>query len=37
MGAAIARVCRPGGYPGTVLAFEFLLLAASRSGEVRAA
>ena len=34
---AIATVRRSGAYPGTVLAFEFLVLTASRSGEVRGA
>ena len=35
VGAAIARVRRSGAYLGTKLAFEFLVLTASRSGEVR--
>ena len=34
---AIDRVRRSGVYPGTVLAFEFLVLTACRSGEVRGA
>ena len=37
VGAALARVCGSDGYPGTVLAFRFLVLTASRSGEVRGA
>ena len=37
VGAALARVRGSGGYPGTVLSFEFLVLTASRSGEVRGA
>ena len=37
VGAARARVRGSGGYPGTVLSFEFLVLTASRSGEVRGA
>ena len=37
VGAALARVRGSSGYPGTVLAFEFLVLTASRSGEVRGA
>ena len=35
VGAALARVRTSGGYPGTVLSFEFLVLTAARSGEVR--
>ncbi len=34
---ALARVRGSGAYPGTVLAFEFLVLTACRSGEVRGA
>ena len=34
---AVDTVRRSGAYPGTVLAFEFLVLTASRSGEVRGA
>jgi len=34
---AVEAVRRSGAYPGTVLAFEFLVLTASRSGEVRGA
>ena len=37
VGAALARVRGSGGYPGTVLSFELLVLTASRSGEVRGA
>ncbi|MDE0660714.1 MAG: tyrosine-type recombinase/integrase [Gammaproteobacteria bacterium] len=37
VGAALARVRGSDGYAGTVLAFEFLVLTASRSGEVRGA
>ena len=37
VGAALARVRASGGYPGTVLAFEFLVLTAARSAEVRGA
>ena len=37
VGAALARVRTSGGYPGTVLSFEFLVLTAARSGEVRSA
>ncbi|MYE01672.1 MAG: site-specific integrase, partial [Alphaproteobacteria bacterium] len=37
VGAAVARVRASGGYPGTVLAFEFLVLTAARSAEVRGA
>ena len=37
VGAALARVRSSGAYPGTKLAFEFLVLTASRSGEVRRA
>ena len=33
--AALARVGGSGAYPGAVLAFEFLVLTAARSGEVR--
>ena len=35
VGAALARVKGSGAYPGTMLAFEFLVLTAARSGEVR--
>ena len=35
--AALKRVLQSGGYPGTVLAFEFLVLTAARSAEVRGA
>ncbi len=35
--AAVATVRRSGAYPGTVLAFEFLVLTGCRSGEVRGA
>ena len=35
VGAALARVRTSGTYPGTVLSFEFLVLTAARSGEVR--
>ena len=35
VGAALARVRSSGAYPGTVLSFEFLVLTAARSGEVR--
>ena len=35
VGAALARVRESGAYLGTKLAFEFLVLTASRSGEVR--
>ena len=35
VGAALARVRDSGAFAGTVLAFEFLVLAAARSGEVR--
>ena len=35
VGAALARVRASGAHPGTVLAFEFLVLTAARSGEVR--
>ena len=35
VGAALARVRGCGAYPGTVLSFEFLVLTAARSGEVR--
>ena len=35
VGAALARVKGSGAYLGTMLAFEFLVLAAARSGEVR--
>ena len=35
VGAALARVRGSGAYPGTVLSFEFLVLTAARSGEVR--
>ena len=34
---ALEQVCGSGAYPGTVLAFEFLVLTACRSGEVRGA
>ena len=37
VGAALARVRDSGSYKGTVLAFEFLVLTACRSGEVRGA
>ena len=37
VGAAVKRVRESGGYPGTVLAFEFLVLTAARSAEVRGA
>ena len=37
VGAALARVRGSGSYPGTVLAFEFLVLTAARSAEVRGA
>lgn len=37
VGAALRRVRRSGAYPGAVLAMEFLVLTATRSGEVRAA
>ena len=37
VGAALARVRESGAYLGTKLAFEFLVLTASRSGEVRQA
>ena len=35
VGAALARVRDSGAHPGTVLAFEFLVLTGARSGEVR--
>ena len=35
VGGALARVRGSGAYPGAMLAFEFLVLAAARSGEVR--
>ena len=35
VGAALARVRASGAHPGTVLALEFLVLTAARSGEVR--
>ena len=35
VGAALARVRGSGAYPGAMLAFEFLVLTAARSGEVR--
>ena len=35
VGAALARVRASGAFAGTVLAFEFLVLTAARSGEVR--
>ena len=35
VGAALARVKGSGAYPGAMLAFEFLVLTAARSGEVR--
>ena len=35
VGSALGRVTRSGAYRGTMLAFEFLVLTASRSGEVR--
>ena len=35
VGAALARVKDSGAYPGAMLALEFLVLAAARSGEVR--
>ena len=37
VGTALARVRKSGGYPGTVLAFEFLVLTAARSAEIRGA
>ena len=37
VGAALARVRASGAHPGTVLGFEFLVLTAARSGEVRKA
>ena len=37
VGAALEKVRESGAYPGLVLAFEFLVLTAARSGEVRAA
>ena len=37
VGAALARVRGCGAYPGTDLSFEFLVLTAARSGEVRSA
>ena len=37
VGAALARVRASGAYASTVLAFEFLVLTAARSGEVRKA
>ena len=37
VGAAVKRVRESGGYPGTVLAFEFLVLTAARGAEVRGA
>ena len=37
VGAALVRVRGSGGYPGTVLAFQFLVLTATRGGEVRGA
>ena len=37
VGAAVTRVRESGGYPGTVLAFEFLVLTAGRGAEVRGA
>ena len=37
VGAALKRVRESGGYAGTVLAFEFLVLTAARSAEVRGA
>ena len=37
MGAAVAKVRRSGAHRGTVLAFEFLVLTACRSAEVRGA
>ena len=37
VGAALARVRKSGAYLGTKLAFEFLVLTASRSGEIRQA
>ena len=37
VGAALGKVRESGAYPGLVLAFEFLVLTAGRSGEVRAA
>ena len=37
VGAALARVRGCGAYPGTELSFEFLVLTAARSGEVRSA
>ena len=33
--ASLARVRGSGAYPGTMLAFDFLVLTAARSGEVR--
>ena len=35
VGAALARVRSSGAYAGTVVSFEFLVLTAARSGEVR--
>ena len=35
VGAALSKVRRSDAYPGTALAFEFLVLTAARSGEVR--
>ena len=35
VGAALARVRGSGAYPGAMLALEFLVLTAARSGEVR--
>ena len=37
VGAALSKVRRSGAYRGTALAFEFLVLTAARSGEVRSA
>ena len=37
VGAALGRIRRSGAYRGTVLGFEFLVLTAARSGEVRGA
>ncbi len=37
VGAALKRVRESGGYAGTVLTFEFLVLTAARSAEVRGA
>ena len=37
VGAALCKVRESGAYPGLVLAFEFLVLTAARSGEVRGA